>query len=160
MKHRILNSAERARTGYTDLFELAYTDFDALTDSAALDVALATLTLGDVVNTVLLEVYEALRGTITGDTITVSVGRTSADYVDCLAASEIANLGTPTPVYTTYVPAATIGPQAIATAAPDLNAQFAITAGTTHLDGLTGGKLRIWAHISRLTDRGESEYSA
>jgi hypothetical protein len=35
-----------------------------------------------------------------------------------------------------------------------------MAAGTTALSGLTGGKLRIWANISRTSERGQSEYSA
>ena len=154
MKHYLLTKDQRAQQGYTDLVVLTYADFLDALDDAAYNVELLTLNKGDVVHAkTTLEIKTAIGGTITGDTIKLSVGRTGTAYVDLLAASTVATTGTAALADVVFAAAAGLASDPIAADSTVVYCQMTMTAGTTHFSGATAGEFWIWLDISRKADR-------
>lgn len=153
MKHIILNSEQRSRNGATDLIVLKYSDFSTLASgNTTVNVNIGTVDKGDVIMAnAILEVHRALAGTLTGDTITLSVGRTSSAYTDVIAAKTIMTTGTAATVDTTFVGVTTN--EIIAADSTALYAQFLLTAGSTALTAATDGEFRIYLTIRRRSNR-------
>jgi hypothetical protein len=161
MNHYKLTAAQRAATGYTDLFTFKATtgtdsEFTAhTTNDLLLDIAMDTLNAGDVVHdkTVL-----DLRTALTPDpsanaTVTISVGRTATAYTDILAASTVINAGTQLAAKTAFATGAAIGHQIIAADSTVLYCQVDITDTDGALGTITAGEWWIWMSIDRQTER-------
>lgn len=151
MKHIILSLQERARTGFTDVVEITYDDIISLVAGTPLTIDLFGLLVGDVVrNRTVLAVQTQFAGLMTGDTVTCSVGTTASSYTNCLSGTAFITSGVPANSGIVY--AASVSNVAVTSALP-LKAQFVISAGSTDLSGITGGKLGIYLDISRRADR-------
>lgn len=147
-KYQLTAEQSAANAGFTDLFVIPYTDLLTGNDDAATNVALVTLNAGDVVFAdTILSIKTALAGTLTGDTIKLSVGRTGTAYTDILAASQVSTTGTAAAAGTVF--STQVEHQNIASDSTVVYCQLTITAGTTHLTALTAGEFRIWMRISR-----------
>lgn len=151
-KHYLLNSEQRARTGFTDLFIVKYTDVSAsIADNTAATVTLDSLALGDVVlQDTLIEVRTAWAGPA-DLTATASVGVTGTATA-LTPALTITTAGAGTAITTTDTSDNQTNAHYAAAAAIDLIATITPDADSG-VDEFTAGELAIWMNISRAADR-------
>ncbi len=151
-KHYLLNSEQRARTGFTDLFIVKYTDVSAsIADNTAATVTLDSLALGDVVlQDTLIEVRTAWAGP-SDLTATASVGVTGTATA-LTPALTITTAGAGTAILTTDTSDNQTNAHYAASTAIDLIATITPDADSG-VDEFTAGELAIWMNISRAADR-------
>lgn len=154
-RHYLLSAAQKAATGFTDLFVLTHADLTEATDNTDQSITLDALEFGDKVG------YEALIEIVTAfdannvsadNAVTVSLGVTGA-LTQVIGASAISASGTGTAAKTGYATAAGGSPYYTPTGGKNLIANFDITDADGALADFSAGELRIWANISRWQQR-------
>lgn len=151
MKHILMSATERSMTGFTDKFIITAADLVAsTTDDLLLNIKIGTLMKGDVVlDQTVARIVTAFDPVPSANAVvTVSVGRTGAGYVDCLAASNVVN-STAIAANVAYASAAALGHQLIAADDTALYAQLDITDTDGDLSTMTTGELEIFMKINR-----------
>lgn len=154
-RHYLLSAAQKAATGFTDLFVLTHADLTTATDNTDQTITLDSLEFGDKVG------YEALIEIVTAfdaanvsadNAMTVSVGVTGA-VTQIIGASALAASGTGTAAKTGYATAAGGSPYYTPTGGKDLLATFDITDADGAVADYSAGEIRIWLNISRWSQR-------
>ncbi len=155
MKHYLAKTLDQPKPGFTDLFVVSASDLTDVTNDELQNILLCKLQKGDVVfDRTLVEVATALSPAPSANaTVTASVGRTAASYVDCIAAATLINAGTATAAGVTAAAGAAIGHQVIAADDTSLYCQVDINDADGNLAQITAGEIHIWMSISRLQDR-------
>ena len=155
MKHYLLSAAQKAATGFTDLFVVNHADLTEATDNTDQSLTLDALEFGDLVGYhALIEIKQAFdAATVSADNAcTVSLGVTGA-VTQIIGASAIAAGGAGTAAKTGYATAAGGSPYYTPTGGKNLLANFDVTDADGSLAEYTAGELYIWCNISRWAQR-------
>lgn len=159
MKHYLLTAAQKAATGFTDLFVVTHADLTEATDNTDQAITLDALAFGDLVGyNALIEIQTAFdAANVSADNaVTVSLGVTGA-LTQVIGASAIAAAGAGTAASTSYATAAGGAPYPTPTGGKNLVANFDITDADGSLADFSAGELRIWCNISRKSQRDSIE---
>lgn len=154
-RHVLLNAAQKAATGWTDVFYLSHADLTEATDNTDQAITLDALAFGDVVGyNALIEIVTAFdANNVSADNaVTVSLGVTGA-LTQIIGASAIAASGAGTAAKTGYSTAAGGAAYVTPTGGKNLIANFDITDADGALADFSAGELRIWVNISRESQR-------
>lgn len=161
MKHYLLTAAQKAATGYTDLFVIQpKVDFTETTDNTDQTLTLDALAFGDIVeNRALIEIKEALGTTAAGTGVpsadfacTISLGVTGAT-TQFIGASAIAAAGAATAAKTAYATAAGAAAYPVPSGGKNLLATVDITDADGSLAEVEYGEIWVWMDISRQSVR-------
>ncbi len=159
MRHHLLNTVQRAATGFTDLFVITHADLTEATDNTDQTLTLDALAFGDVVGyEALLEIVTAFdAATVSADNaVTVAIGVTGAT-TQIIGASAITAAGAGTAAYTAYATAAGGSPYVTPTGGKNLLATVDITDADGALADFTAGELHLWLKILRRADRAMAQ---
>ena len=150
-----LKTLQETKAGFTDLFVIKAADLTVAVNDLLQNIALCTLNAGDVIfDRTVVEIVTAIDPQPSANAaVTVSVGRTTSGYADCLAAYTIMTGGTAVAAGGTSATGAAIGHQVIASDSTVVYAQVDINDADGALSTITTGELRIWMSISRARDR-------
>lgn len=155
MRHTLLTAAQKAATGFTDLFVLTHADLTEAVDNTDQAITLDALAFGDLVGYhALIEIVTAFdAAAVSADNaLTVSLGVTSA-LTQIIGASALAAAGVGTAAKTAYATAAGGAAYATPTGGKNLIANFDITDADGALVDYSTGEIRIWCNISRWASR-------
>lgn len=160
--YRLHGSSQLGRLGFTDLFVIKATDADIVastTDDLLLNIALVTLNKGDtILDVTRAQIITALDPAPSANAaITISVGRTGAGYVDCLAAFTVMTAGAATAANNSATAGASIAHQTIAADSTVVYAQLDITDTDGALGDLTSGEIHIAMAIIRASEMARNE---
>lgn len=159
MRHVLLNAAQKAATGFTDVFVLTHADLTQATDNTDQSITLDALAFGDLVGYhALIEIVTAFdAAAVSADNaLTVSLGVTSA-LTQIIGASALAASGVGTVAKTAYATASGGSPYVTPTGGKDLIANFDITDADGALVDYSTGEIRIWVNISRWSQRASAD---
>jgi hypothetical protein len=154
-RHYLCTAAQKAATGFTDLFVLTHADLTQATDDADQAVTLDALEFGDIVeNRALIEIVTAFdAANVSADNaVTVSLGVTGA-LTQIIGTSAISAGGAGTAAKTAYATAAGGAAYPTPTGGKDLIANFVCVDADGALVDFSAGELAIWCTISRWADR-------
>ncbi len=161
MKHFLLNAAQKAATGYTDLFVIQpAVDFTQSTDNTDQTLTLDALEFGDIVeNRALIEIRSALGTTAEGTgvpstdfALTIALGVTGATS-QFIGASDLAAAGAATAAKTAYATANSAAAYCTPSGGKNILATLDITDADGSLAEVDYGEIWIWMDINRRSVR-------
>lgn len=155
MKHIKLTEPQIAASGFTDLFVVTAADFTESTVNTDQAIVLDHVNQGDVIrNHTMIQIMKAFNQPAADTAVGLSVGRTGAGYVDCIAALMIlVDSGGAAAAGYAEAAAEGIADQVVAADDTDLVCLVDITDADVALTAVTTGEAWIWMDISRASER-------
>jgi hypothetical protein len=156
-QYRLHGRGQLARQGFTDVFVIKATDAEitgSTTDDLLLNIPLVTLNKGDtILDITRIQIVTAIDPAPSANAaLTLSVGRTSTGYADCIAAFTIMTGGAAVAAPASSAAGASIGHQTIAADSTVVYAQLDITDTDGAISDLTAGELHIAMGIIRASE--------